>query len=184
MLKCYKSCIFLMCICILLNGCSSNVTVDEVGQLRQTNYNGGQLYLQIETNKVDYSYDEYIYITATLINKGKKTIEIIMNTDAPGPYQPITVSLFNGDDTLVDVDLHKQNVVHSKESLVLNPGESYVQNMRFSTRSYKGPTGNEVKTENIPASGEYIGCAIVNIVTGDETTEVKVDFSITVRPES
>ena len=39
-------------------------------------YNGGSLTLVFETNKLVYNYEDYIYVTATLINNSKQNIEI------------------------------------------------------------------------------------------------------------
>ena len=67
---------------------------------------------------------------------------------------------------------------------LLQPGERYVQNMRYSTRYYKGPTGNYVKTEAAPIDGQYTGIALVNVFLNNKVNEVKVEFQITVEPES
>lgn len=176
-------CIILFCVCSLFVGCSQKPATQSRGQLCQTNYNGGQLYLQVETNKAIYSYDEFIYITATLINTGSQPVEILMHTNEQGIHREVMISLLNGNYDLIDVDMHKESFIHNSGILLLQPGERCVQNMRYSTRYYKGPTGNYVKTEVSPIDGQYTGIALVNVINNNKVDEVKVEFTITVEPE-
>ena len=145
----------------------------------------GRLLMLVETDRSVYQYDDYIYVTATMINLGDEAIRFSMPTKTRGIHKELMTRIENGNSWLIDVDMYWYwfwNIDHESESgeFVLEPSGCYVQNMRFSTQTYQNGVGDFAITNEQPESGAYKGSVTANVVTGDGIEEFTVEFDIVI----
>ena len=100
--------------CIVLTSCTK-IDIESQDQRVEKIINGGQLYLIVETDKTIYDYDDYIYVTATLVNKTDKTITLNMPISKGNAHQELSIIIENDGNQLIDVDMHQNQQNNDKE---------------------------------------------------------------------
>jgi len=167
--------------CIVLTSCTKK-DIESQDQRVEKIINGGQLYLIVETDKTIYDYDDYIYVTATLVNKTDKTITLNMPISKGNAHQELSIIIENDGNQLIDVDMHQNQQNNDKELFYLKAREKYVQNMRFSTRQYNEYSGENVIMQEKPPAGSYKGLVATTAILDDEYIPCAAEFYIEINP--
>lgn len=149
-----------------------------------TSFEGGLLQMVVEADNTVYQFDEYIHVTATLINYSGDDMSFVVPTSTPNVHQELQVDIRNGDDTLMDVDMHLATWDNVPTTFTLAPGEKYVQVMRFSTRHYNGYAGNWVMAQDTPVDGHYTGTVTAMVILDGEEVPFTTTFTIDILPKT
>jgi len=135
------------------------------------------LTMMIETDKMIYDYDDIIYVTARLINNTDKPVKVSL-PNGTGYHQEIEVKFVCDAyqvSSLLDMDFYYYTLysamkpTNEPQVMVLEPGECYSQNMRFSTNRFLNPVHQyPVNLISGMPSGAYTGTFQVLVRTENQ----------------
>lgn len=152
------------------------------------------LTLAVETDKQIYSYDDIIYVTARLINNTDKTVTVNLPEGA-GYHREIVTEFShnaNASAALYDIDFYyyilypRKKPEKEQQTIVLEPGECYTQNMRFSTNCFLDPNHHyPVNLITGAPSGTYTGIFQAFVRTKDGAdVPFTAQISVTIQENS
>ena len=140
----------------------------------------GDLFLVVETDRTVYDLYDYVHVTATLRNNGEQAYTFSMPTTTRGVHKELETKICQGDNSLTDVDTHIMYSRPVEGTFTLEPGEQYVQTMRFSNGAYNNQTGNLVygnSSTNVRA-GIYQGTVTAKLMIDGEIKLLTAAFEI------
>lgn len=139
--------------------------------------------LTVMTDKNIHAGEDF-NVTATVRNNTNKPIGLWLPVTGEGSHTEISTRISRGIRSLTDISVAGKAFAEAISSLIIQPGEEYVQNMTFSTF-----TGY---ASDYPASyelGEYKGTATITLLSdpndeGSETIARLVEFSVIIEGEN
>ena len=153
---------------------------DAQAQKIHETYEFGDLFLVVETDRTVYDFYDYIHVTATLRNNGEETYTFSSPTTTRGVHKELETKISQGDACLIDVDTYVMYSRPVEGTFTLEPGEQYVQTMRFSSSFFNNQTGLLVfvsSGEECPP-GVYQGTVTANLLLNGEVKPLTAIFEI------
>lgn len=173
--------LIVMILCMFLTSCNKKeIELPQLQRIKKI-INGGELNLIVETDKHTYEYDDYIHITATLVNKSDEVIKFSMPTSTKNIHQELPTVIENNGKKLINVDMHMIEPYEDSGFFYLNPNEKYIQIMRFSTGQFNEYSANKVYIQDKLPTGVYNGTVTVIIMLEDKLETHAVEFQIEIK---
>lgn len=135
--------------------------------------------LTVTTDKSEYHSDDVINVTASVKNTTEKSVHLFVSTSSSNSHSEIKTEIVRDKMYLIDTDIDKAVFFDDTAVLSIEPGEEYVQDMRFETYFYESDYGKK------PAeAGLYTGTGAIRVLTdpdGWETIRYSIEFSLTLK---
>lgn len=135
--------------------------------------------LTVKTDKSEYRSDDVINVTASVKNTTEESVHLFVPTSSPNSHSEIKTEIVRGKMYLIDTDIDKAMFFDDTAVLSIEPGDEYVQDMRFETYFYESDYGKK------PAeTGLYTGTGAIRVLTdpdGLETIRYSIEFSLTLK---
>ena len=163
---------------------SSDGVVGETVHIRNTDpqifskdFDG--IVLTVTTDKTEYLLNEPIYVTASVKNNSDETIGLYSPTGMPNSHKEIATRINQNGEYLYD-PVYGRIITFDMKSLIIEPGEEYVQEMEFQTYYT-----DFVSRGDLAQPGVYSGGAAISVLSDPTDVESKltwhsVDFSLTI----
>ena len=134
--------------------------------------------LTVTTDKTEYLLDEPIYVTASVKNNSDETVGLYSPTGMLNSHKVIATRINQNGEYLYD-PVYGNIITFDMKSLIIEPGEEYVQEMEFQTYYT-----DFIDRGDLAQPGVYSGGAAITVLADPTDVESKrtghsVDFSLT-----